>query len=619
MVGYSRLMEENESLTLKHLKSHLQELIEPVFAAYHGHIIKRMGDGMLVEFPSVVDAVSSAVMIQKKMTERNLDVPVSEQIIFRIGIHLGDIIVEDDDIFGEGVNIAARLESMAEPGCVNVSSAVHDAIGNKLPLDFKYLGEKNVKNISQPVRTYRVQLADGAELEIPELDEPTPPRRSNWLGIVLAAIVLVTGGLLVWLQPWQQKATPVHDIPSVIHRTDSSLPSLVVLPFSNMGGESQNEYFTEGITADITTDLSQLGSLRVIARQTASTYRNHSISAQQVGNELGIRYVVEGSIQKEGDQIRINVRLTDAENNYLMWGERFDRKLGDIFAVQDEITSHIVNTLSIEISDEERRRLAHRYTNSVQAYDLFLRGQQAYVQQNADDNARAQQFFRRAIGLDPLFARAYAALALTYSDDWRFGWSNESEKGADEALRLARRAVALDDNLPQAYWVLGFVHIFRGEYKEAINASERAITLDPNNSDAYVTLAISTNFSGNPEKAIDLMQQAIALNPRYGSRYSGVLAIAYYHAGKYQEALAAFNDSLARNPERIPPHLYKTVLLMKMDRKEDAEWQVDEVLAIKPEFSLDNLDRILPFSDEAERTEFISLLQEAGFHKKVNE
>ena len=406
---------------------------------------------------------------------------------------------------------------------------------------------------------------------------------------------------------------------AVIHRTDTSLPSLVVLPFSNMGGKLQQEYLTEGVTADITTDLSQLGSLRVIARQTASTYRGDSVSAQQVGDELGILEVVEGSIQRVGDQLRINVQLTDAENNYLMWGERFDREMGDIFAVQDDITSHIVNALSIEISDEERRRLAHRYTNSVQAYEVFLRGQQAYVQQNADDNVRAQEYYRRAIGLDPLFARAYAALALTYSDDWRYGWSNNSEKGEAEALRLARRAIAMDNNLPQAYWVLGFVQIFRGEYMEAINASERAIALDPNNSDAYATLAISTNFSGNPEKAIALMQQAIALNPRYGSRYSAVLAMAYYHAGKYEEALAALDDSLNRNPELIPPHLYKTVILMKMDRKEDAEWQVDEVLAIKPDFTLDNLDRILPFRDDTKRGEFASLLREAGFHKKVKQ
>ena len=607
VVGYSRLMRADESATIVALKQCVA-IFHEIVEQHGGRIATEVGDCILAEFPSAVRAAECSIALQQRLEQEATQQPEARRMRYRIGLNMGDVVSDDTNLYGDGVNVAARMEALADPGGICLSGVVYEHIKGKLDRGFEFIGKRKVKNIQDPIPVYKLY----AEPEsAPRHLVPLWLKQARSLVAFTLGAAVFAGGLA-----WYYSR---DSLPAVTHRTDASLPALVLLPFTNMGSDPQQEYFTEGVTADITTDLSRLGSLRVIARQTASTYRGESVSAQQVGRELGVRYVLEGSIQKAGDRLRINVRLTDAEDNHLMWGERFDRKIGDVFAVQDEIASHIVNALSIEISDEERRRLAHRYTQSVEAYELFLRGQQAYVQQNAEDNARAQEYFRRAIDLDPLFARAYAALALTYSDDWRFGWSKDSEKGADEALRLARHAITLDKDLPQAYWALGFVQIFRGEYVEAIKAAERAIALDPNNSDAYVTLAISTNFAGDPEKAIALMHQAIALNPRYGSRYSGVLALAYYHAGKYDEALAAFDDSLRRNPERIPPYLYKTAIFMKMGRKDDAEWQVGEVLAIKPDFTLDNLDRILPFGNTVKKAEFVSLLQEAGFSKTARE
>lgn len=453
---------------------------------------------------------------------------------------------------------------------------------------------------------------DGPGSAAPVPSEPVAVaqrERQTWsghrTGMLMAALAVVFVSGLVWLWPPDNKNSVVP--PSlVVH------PSVVVLPFANLSNDPSQDYFSDGIGGDITTDLSRLGSLRVIARQTALSYKGQAVKAEDVASELGVRYVIDGSVQKSGERVRINVQLTDAKNGHQLWAERFDRATADLFAVQDEIAHHLVEAMSITLSKEERRRLARRYTTSVEAYDIFLRGQEAYVRLNPGDNVRAQEFYREAIAKDPHFARAYAALALTYSDDWRFQWSREAERGADEALHLARRAVELDKDLPQAYWALGFVHIFRREHDDAIRAAKRAIELDPNNADAYVTHAISSAFAGDPERAIALMGTAMALNPRYGSRYPSVLAISYFLAGRLDETLAVSEEAIALNPGRIPPRLLMAATYIKLGRKEDAEWLVAEVLAIKPDFKLDKIERIHPFQTDAEIETYKDLLHQAG-------
>ncbi len=437
---------------------------------------------------------------------------------------------------------------------------------------------------------------------------PARPRLGlRALALTGGAVVALLVAWLMWagsndFSGFGQKSMPVSD-----------LPSLVVLPFANLSNDPAQEYFSDGITDDITTDLSRLGSLRVFARYTAFSYKGQAVKASKVAHDLGVRYVINGSVQKVGTRVRINIQLTDARIGQQLWAERFDREIGDIFAVQDEIAHRIVATLAVTLSDEERKRLAHRYTGNIEAYDLFLRGQEAYVRQDPDDNARAQELYRSAIALDPNFARAYAALALTCVDDWRFQWSTDAERGADEALRLARRAVKLDGDLPQAYWALGFVQVFRREHADAMRSADQAIALNPNDADAYVTLAMATAYAGDPERAIGLISTGMKLNPHYGATYRSALGQAYFLAGQYEKAVPVQMEAIANNPDRLQSRLMLAATYIKLGRQADAEWQADEVFAIKPGFTLDKIERINPFRTDSELEAYKALLRKAGF------
>jgi TolB-like protein/class 3 adenylate cyclase/cytochrome c-type biogenesis protein CcmH/NrfG len=603
VVGYSRLMGEDDASTLRALKQS-REIIKTLIGPHGGRVVDTAGDSVLAEFESVVEAVECAVRIQRALKEQNADLPKERRMEFRIGINLGDVIFDQEQIYGDGVNVAARIQALAEPGGIYISGIVYNQVNNKLDLGYEFVGKQKVKNITEPVPVYRLTtgpIHPAAAI----LRRLRPGIATTWIVIIVAVL---GGATYAWWTGWSR---PGH-IPGVTH--EAMAPVLVVLPFANLSNDPDQEYFSDGITGDITTDLSRLGSLRVIARQSAFYYKGQAVKLKEVGRDLGVRYVIEGSVQKEGQHLRINVQLSDVKKGYQLWAERFDRTTGDLFAVQDEIAHRLVEAMSVTLSEEEHRRLAHRYTSNVEAYDLFLRGQEAYVRQNPTENVRAQELFQKAIALDPNFARAYGALALTQTDDWRLGWSENAEHGADEALRLARRAVELDNELPQAYWALGFVHIFRGEHVDAIRAAERAIALDPNNTDAYVTLAISTAYAGDPERSIALMRMAMEMNPHYGARYPSVLGLSYYQAGKYLEAVAILLDAITRNTQRIPPRLYLTAAYLNIEQKAEAEWQVAEVLTIKPDFTLDKLERLVPYGDPEKLEAFRTLLQQAGLN-----
>lgn len=421
------------------------------------------------------------------------------------------------------------------------------------------------------------------------------------------AVIALVAAWLMWTDASILSGVGKKHVPS------PEPPTLVVLPFINLSNDPAQEYFSDGITGDLTTDLSRLGSLWVIARQTALSYKGRAVKIGDVSHELGVRYVIDGSVQKAGNRVRINIQLTDATNGHQLWADRFDREMGNLFAIQDEIANQIVAVLKLTLSDEERKRLAHRYTSSVEGYDLFLRAQEAYVGQTAADNARAQVLLRSAIALDPKFARAYAALALTLIDDWRFQWSADAERGADEALRVAQRAVELDGDLPQAHWALGFVQLFRRDHVDAIRAAERAIKLDPNNADAVMTLGFATAYAGDPEQAIGLISTAMKLNPRYGATYRGGLGQTLFIAGRYEEAVPVLEEAIMNNPARIQARLMLAATYIKLGRQADAAWQAGEVLAIQPEFTLNKIERITPFRTDAELEEYKTLLHRAGF------
>ncbi len=609
VVGYSRLMGENESGTLSRLKAHQQELVDPTIEAFHGKIVKLMGDGMLVEFTSVVDAVACAVAIQEQMPERNKGIPHTEQIEFRIGVNLGDVIVEEDDIYGDGVNITARLEGLAPPGGICISGTVYDALGNKLPLKYKFLGEQTVKNIVQPVRVYSVQPASGVEQDTSQSGQTGKQKSKWWLSATVVLLIAAAIGTLFWLQPWQQKE-PETTEPVAIPLTDK--PSIAVLPFDNMSDDATQQYFVDGMTDDLITDLTQLSSLHVISRDSVFKYRNDSENFSEVAEQLGVNYILHGSVRRANGQVRINAQLVDTTTGRQLWADRYDGNIRDIFKVQDQFTGKIVSALSLKLTETEQKTLARHDTNNLDAYEKFLRGEAQFFKYSRTGNHQARKYFEEAIKLDDHFSRAYAMLAWTHTFDFMNGWSTSPDKSLELGEQFATQALLLNNSLPMAYFVRGLVYRERGEYVKALVEAEKAIDLDPNYANAHVLLATLLYYAGRPEDGLARIKQAIDLNPHHPYNYPFHLGQAYFVLHRYDEAIAAFKQGLATNPASERLHIWLAATYAQSGNVEDAEWEIQEVLTANPEFRLDRLERAFPFSDPADLEHFMEGLRKAG-------
>jgi adenylate cyclase len=622
VVGYSRLMGNDEAGTLARLKALQQHLLYPTINAFHGRIVKLMGDGVLVEYPSVVEAVACALTIQQRMTEHNSDVAGPEQIQFRIGINLSDVIIDGDDIYGDGVNICARLEGLAATGGICISGTVYDALGNKLPLDFKSLGELKVKNIAQPVRAYSVQLAAGAELPTPA--EHTQHGKSVtvsgeklkfqqwWLAIFLVVFIAVLA-LLSWLQPWQQKERSI-DTESIV-ATSADTPSIAVLPFDNMSGDSEQEYFSDGISEDIITKISQLKNLAVIARNSSFTYKGTNTKVQDIGKDLGVQYVLEGSVRKVDDRIRITAQLIDSRNGHHLWAEKFDRKLTDVFAVQDEITDRITSALSIKLSVDEQTQIAKNSTNNFEAYDLFLKGQRESATMVKEGLENAIGLYREAIRLDPGFARAYGALAVTLERQTYLGYTDSPVEASLRALQLAQKAVSIDASSPHAQWALAYIYMRNQQFDEAIAALEKAISIAPNYADGYGLLALVYNNMGQmgrAEDAIRLINKGMKLNPYYTYDYPYNLGRAYYTLKDYAKAAQHLENAVERNEALFLPRLYLAASYVQLGRQDDAEWQISELEVLIPGSTISHWKKIVAIADEDLRQRLFDDLRAAG-------
>jgi TolB-like protein/class 3 adenylate cyclase/Tfp pilus assembly protein PilF len=609
VVGYSRLMGQDETGTLTRLKHLHNELIDPTIKAFHGRIVKLMGDGMLVEFSSIVEAVACAVVIQEKIKNHNRDTPESERIELRIGINLGDVLVDGEDIFGDGVNLAARLEGLAESGGICIAGAVYDALGNKLPLDFNSLGKHAVKNISRPVRTYDVKLAAGAEL--PEPGVAGKVKLQKYLPVVVAiVIVAAVAGSLFWFQPTAQKETP--DLVERLAFPSTDKPSIAVLPFSNPAEDPSQQYFADGMTDDLITDLTQLSSLHVISRDSVFRYRGDSISIAQVAQELGVNYILRGSVRRADGQVRINVQLVDTASGTQLWAERYDGDIQDIFKVQDQFTDKIVGALSLKLTEDEQRTLTYQDTNNIDAYERYLRGEGQFFLYSLDGNQHAQKLFEEAIALDDKFTRAYVMLAWTHVFEFMNGWSNSPDKSLELAEQIATHAIDLNDSLPLAYYVRGLVHRERGDYVKALVEVQKTVELDPNYANGKVLLATLLYYAGRPEEGLERIKQAIKLNPHHPYNYPFHLGQAYFVLGRYDEAIVAFNRGLASNPASERLRVWLAAALAQSGNIEDAQWEMEEVRMANPDFKIDRLKRVFPFSDPADLENFMEGLQKAG-------
>jgi adenylate cyclase len=606
MVGFSRQMGADEARMLRLLDTH-NRLLHQAVAEHHGTVIKTVGDAFLVDFPSVVHAVQCAQQIQAQFKSHNAEKAEDEQIHVRIGIHLGDIVQRDGDVFGDGVNIASRLQALAEPDSSCVSDVVYRDVVKKLDLGpVVSLGKPKLKNIAERFAVYALLATPPTGLrETLRVQRLKLSRRIGTAHRVAAGVVLlalVSAGAIA-IKERYFSAPPGLPLPDK--------PSIVVLPFDNMSNDPSQDYFSDGISEDITTDLSKISSLFVIARNSAFTYKGKAAKVQDVSRELGVRYVLEGSVRKSDNQVRVTAQLIDATTGEHLWSERYDRLLKDIFALQDEIVQQIVTTLKLQLTLTERGVLVRKTTDNLEAYDYHLRGSEALVRFTKEGTLQAQQMYEKALALDPQYAQAYALLSLTYWNRWWFQWSQDPQT-LGQALTLAQKAVALNDSSPLAHWVLGCVYVGQKQLELATAEAERAVAFDPNYANAYWLLADLKTWTGRPQEAIELMEKAMRLNPRYPPTYSMSLGFAHLVLRQYNEAIGALKQALSRNPDLSSIHWLLAVAYSELGREEEARAEAAEILRLSPNFSLEGARRISPMKDPALTERFIAALRKAG-------
>jgi adenylate cyclase len=620
MVGFSRQMGSNEARLLRLLEVHNQ-LIRRAVAQHHGTVIKTIGDAFLVDFPSVVHAVQCAQEIQGQFRVHNVEKSSADQIHVRIGIHLGDIVQREGDVFGDGVNIASRLQTLAEPDTICLSHVVYQEVVKKLDLGTVVsLGRPKLKNIVQRFQVYALlpETPQGLRqtLQVQWLKFSRRVGTTHLMGLV-AVLGLVAGVFIAFYSPslfplsTQDSALGTAAAPTALPLPDK--PSIVVLPFTNLSSDPEQEYFSDGITEDLTSDLSKISSLFVIARNSAFTYKGKATKVQDISRELGVRYVLEGSVRKADNQLRITAQLVDATTGGQMWSERYDRPLKEIFALQDEIVQKIVTTLKLQLTLLEQGVLVRKDTDSLEAYDYWLRGIESFLHRSSPETlAQTRQMFEKAIDLDPQYAQAYAILGLTYVLEWGRQWTADPQV-AERGIELIRKAIVLDDTDSLAHSTLGYAYLWgKKQHDQALTEVERALALDPNNAAAYATLAEILTFTGQPEKAITEIKTAMRLNPHYPSGYLFTLGRAYLLTKQYEEAIVTFKKVAARSPDNFGARVNLATIYSELGRETEARAEVAEVLRISPNFSLEGFKQRLPYKDLTTLDLQVVALRKAG-------
>ena len=591
--GYSRLMGDDEVATVKTITEY-RETLTSLVNQYTGRVVDSPGDNVLAEFGSVVDAVQCAVEIQNILKAKNEELPENRRMIFRIGVNLGDVIQEGERIYGDGVNIAARIESLADGGGICISGTAYDQIENKLALGYNFMGEHSVKNIAKPVRVYKVPMEPGERKE-------KRVRMKKWQWTALAGIlvlILAAGAWTIW--NFYFRPPPIE--PASVEKMAYPLPdklSIAVLPFVNLSGDPKQEYLSDGITEQIITGLSRVPKLFVIARNSTFAYKGKPVKVQKVAEELGVRYVLEGSVQKSADRIRITAQLVDATTGRHLWVEKYDRDLKDIFALQDEITMKIMIAMRVKLAEGERARLYARGTDNVEAYVKFLQGYEYFARVTEEDNVRAREFFQEAIALDPEYSTAYAWLGFTHMMDARYAWSKSRRESTDRALELAKKAIALGDPSARGAMLVSYIYRQKRQYDKSIAEIERVIELDPNSADAYAHLAGRLYAVGRGEEAVASAKKAMRLNPISPWFYFYWLGMGHWVMGQYEEAIEAYKKGLNLRPTNLVLHVVLTTSYSLLGRGEEARAEAAEVLRLNPKFSVDKYAKRLPFKDKA--------------------
>ncbi len=584
VVGYSRLMEVDEEATVRTLGTYW-EIIEGLVASHHGRVFGGAGDSVIAEFASPVEAVRCAVEIQRELEAQNVDLPEDRRMHLRIGINLGDVIVEGDNLLGDGVNVAARLETLAEPGGISLARSVFDQVRKQLDLGYEYLGEHEVKNIAEPVQVYRVLTEpEAAGKVIGETRRAT----QSWKRVAVAAAVVVLIGVVgavTWLRPWEPMIEPASVERMALPLPDK--PSIAVLPFSNMSDDPSQDYFADGMSEDLITDLSRISGLFVIARNSSFTYKGQQVKVRQVAEDLGVRYVLEGSVRRAGDQVRINAQLIDATTGGHLWAERYDGALADVFALQDRVTEKIVSALAVKLTIEDRKALEHsgRPLN-LDAYEYVLRGRAKLAQANRQATIEARKLFEKAIEADPKYARANVNLGLLHYHEWRY-WGLDRDRNMARALELAREAITLDDASAGAHALIALVLQWRGEHEAADREADRVLSMGSLQTETLGNLGGYWWRATRTREAVDLLERAIRLDPLHTPDWLMWLGHSYLRLKLPEKAAAVLETGVKRARDYVAVHLYLALSYAMLDRMEEARAQMNEVLRINPKFSIE--------------------------------
>jgi TolB-like protein/class 3 adenylate cyclase/Flp pilus assembly protein TadD len=632
VAGYSRLIGEDAGFTVRTLTAYRAKMGELV-ARHGGLLVGTPGDSFLAEFASVAEMVDCAVSIQDTLKTLNEKIPLDRRIQFRIGLNLGDIIHEGDDIHGDGVNIAARLEALAPPGGICVSRVVYEQVRSR-PFAFEDLGEHRVKNIAEPVRVYRLDPAAApsvkkASAALPRLDRQA---KRGFLYAVFGSLVVIAAGVAGFAgwHAWMMggRAAPAHlaaapAAPAAVGRALQTAlalpdrPSIAVLPFENIGREPEQDHLAEGVADTIITALSHVSNLFVIARSSTFAYKGKSVKVQQVGQDLGVRYVLQGSVQKSGERVRVAAHLVDAISGKQLWAERYDRTLKDVFALQDEITRNVLVALEVKLTEGEQARVWHRGTDNLEAHLLVIQSRDHYVRHTKEDNLRSRELAEKAIALDPKFAWAHVRLAWTHWQDARLGWSSSRVDSLNRAIERAKAAFDLDDRLPDTYALLGALHVLLGRHEDAMAFAEKAVALGPNHAYNTGIFAWILLYSGRPEAAIPVIEKAIRLSPYNPAWNSYWLAEAYRLTGRYEELIPVAKETIERSaPSQLDSHMQLVYAYWRLGREKEARAHVEAMLKLVPNFSVAAAKPIWsvawPFKDSREIDRYFEVLRQAG-------
>ncbi len=615
--GYSRLMGKDEVGTIQTLKT-CKEVMAGLIQHHHGRVVDAPGDNVLAEFGSVVDAVQSAVEIQKELKKRNAELPENRRMEFRIGINLGDVIEDGEQILGDGVNIAARLESLSEVGGVCISGTAFDHVKNKLNLGYKYLGEQTVKNISEPIRVYQVLMeAEAAGKVVGE--KKATPRQSQRVAFSLGVVlIMVIVAVLVWRFFFQPTTPPPKEEVASKEKMAFPLPdvpSIAVLPFANMSEDPKQEFLCDGMTEAIITALSKVPNMFVIARNSTFTYKGKPVKVRQVSEELGVRFVLEGSLQRSGDHLRVTAQLIDALKGDHLWAERYDRDLKDIFAVQDEITMRILTAVQAKLTVGEQALGYGKYFKGKEGLDCYLKFLEAgkyNTRFNIEDNNVARRIAEEALAICPENPRIYNLLGWIHRMTYFLGSTKSPQETLEKAIELAQKALAMDDSMADAHALLGNLYAIKREYDKAITEGERAVALDSGGAMANYVYGVTLLYACRPEEAIQLFQKALRISPLGTSFFYLDFGHALRMAERYEDAVSAYKKSIQLSPNNILAHVGLVVTYSMMGREKEARAEAEEVIRINPKFSVDRSAKISPWKDQSLTDKYLNALRKAG-------